>query len=265
MDTPFNDRKSGDFFSVLTLNLRFGLADDGKNSWKNRKRGFPSLFRQYRPDFVALQEANDFQIDFLAEILPEYHYIGKRDPAPVFWQNNVIFYENVWNVAYSQHFFLSPTPSIPSRFRESCWPRQCTMGMFQRRDRTLICINTHFDFDTMVQTRSAGIIMDRLSSLPSDVPAILLGDFNANPSHPCHNIFTEKGRYDLKGPSFKNIFKQPFPGTYHGFANKPNGDHIDWILYRGQIIIEAKKVIRQLFEGVYLSDHYAIFARFRWK
>ena len=27
-------------FSVLTLNLRFGLADDGANNWRYRKKGF---------------------------------------------------------------------------------------------------------------------------------------------------------------------------------------------------------------------------------
>jgi endonuclease/exonuclease/phosphatase family metal-dependent hydrolase len=263
---PSHDKKPRDFFSVLTLNLRFGLADDGKNSWDNRKKGFPALFRQFRPDFIGFQEANDFQIDFLADILTEYNYIGKRRPAPKFWQNNIIFYKNIWEATDSRHFFLSPTPSIPSRFRESRWPRQCTLGMFQKKDRALLCINTHFDFETVVQTRSAGIIMDCLATLPADVPTILLGDFNANPSHACHRVFTgESRRYQVKGDCFKNVFEQPFPGTYHGFAGKPDGDHIDWILYRGEIDVDAANVIRQLFEGIYPSDHYPIFVRFSWK
>ena len=52
-------------FSTLTLNLRFGLADDGADSWDHRKKALPVLFKKYHPDFIGLQEANDFQIDYL--------------------------------------------------------------------------------------------------------------------------------------------------------------------------------------------------------
>jgi len=58
-------------FSVLTLNLRFGLADDGANNWRYRKIGFQPFLEKYRMDFIGFQEANDFQIDFLHNILPE--------------------------------------------------------------------------------------------------------------------------------------------------------------------------------------------------
>ncbi|MEJ2658898.1 MAG: hypothetical protein P8012_17210 [Desulfobacterales bacterium] len=80
----------------MTLNLRFGLADDGPNNWQYRKKGFPVLFDAYPTDFFGFQEANDFQIDYLDNILKEYHYIGKRSPSPSFWQNNVIFHKKSW-------------------------------------------------------------------------------------------------------------------------------------------------------------------------
>jgi endonuclease/exonuclease/phosphatase family metal-dependent hydrolase len=80
-------------FTVMSLNLRFGLADDGDNSWQNRKSAYPALFESAEPDFIGMQEANDFQIDDLVRILPDYRYIGKLDPSPTFWQNNVIFHK----------------------------------------------------------------------------------------------------------------------------------------------------------------------------
>ena len=79
--------------SVLTLNLRFGLADDGPNGWDYRKDSFPYFFEKHRKDFIGLQEANDFQTDFIDNILNDYNFIGKRNPAPSFWQNNIIFYK----------------------------------------------------------------------------------------------------------------------------------------------------------------------------
>ena len=179
-------------FSALTFNLRFGLADDGANSWDHRKKALPALFKKYHPDFIGLQEANDFQIDYVAKILIGYEFIGKRSPAPTNWQNNVIFFKSKWALIVYKHLFLSQTPTIPSKFRDSRWPRQCTIGMFTSNGRKLICINTHFDFAENVQTNSAVLIMEHLSKLPSNVPAILLGDFNATPKQNCYGVFTGK-------------------------------------------------------------------------
>ena len=68
--------------SIMSLNLRFGLAQDGENSWHYRKKAFPEIFKQFQPDFFCFQEANDFQADFLQELLPAYVCIGRRQPAP---------------------------------------------------------------------------------------------------------------------------------------------------------------------------------------
>jgi len=252
-------------FSVLSLNLRFGLSDDGPNSWKHRKKALPALFKSYRDDFIGFQEANDFQIDYLKTILTEYKVIGKRDPAASFWQSNVIFFRNGWELTFFSHFFLSPTPSIPSRFRESRWPRQCTLGMFENNNKRLICMNTHFDFAEAVQTQSAGIILEHLSYLPADVPAILMGDFNATPKNDCYRVFTVPAHLPTyKGPWFKNTAAEPFPGTYHGFKGKPNDRHIDWILYRGRLNPLNHTVIEKTFQSMYPSDHFPVHAKFNW-
>lgn len=249
--------------SVLTLNLRFGLADDGDNSWPHRKHILPALFRNYPTDIVGLQEANDFQIAYMDHILADHEFIGKRSPAPRFWQNNIIFYKKTWKCVYHDHFFLSPTPDIPSRFRDSRWPRQCTIGMFAADDRKIICATTHFDFTETVQVNSARLILERLASLPPGVPVILMGDFNAAPSSSCHLIFTGEGVKNQPS-NFKNVFKKPYPATYHGFTGRVDGECIDWILYRGRIMAENCKVILDSFNGRYPSDHFPVYTSFRW-
>jgi len=260
-----NTTGTAEGFSILTFNLRFGLADDGANGWDRRKKGLPALFNKYPSDFIGFQEANDFQIDYLADILPGYGVIGKHSPAPPNWQNNVIFFKNGWDPTFYRHLFLSSTPSIPSRFRGSRWPRQVTIGMFANDHRRLICINTHFDFAEDVQTKSARLIMKHLSRLPETVPAILLGDFNATPGQDCYEVFTEaENESPLNGPWFKNAAEKPFPGTYHGFNGYSTGDHIDWILYRGRIAPVAYAVVESLFAGVYPSDHFPVYAKFKW-
>jgi endonuclease/exonuclease/phosphatase family metal-dependent hydrolase len=255
---------AGKKISVMTLNLRFGLAQDGKNSWEYRKSIFPELLNRYKVDFLALQEVNNFQSDFISKILSQHRVIGIRKPAPVFWQNNVIFYHHSWECRFCDHFFLSSTPDIPSRLPESIWPRQCTMGLFEKLNQRMICINTHFDFGREVQLHSAKLIMERLSQQPVEIPAILMGDFNADPSCQCYKIFTGTNKHQRNQSAgyFKPVFDEPYPGTHHGFTGETDGDHIDWILFRGNLMVQACKVIRDKFAGRYPSDHFPLFAVF---
>jgi endonuclease/exonuclease/phosphatase family metal-dependent hydrolase len=251
--------------SVFTLNLRFGLADDGPNNWEFRKKGFPILLNKFSSDFMAFQEVNDFQGDFLKNFLVDYYNIGKRRPSPRFWQNNLIFYKNSWQCIRGEHFYLSETPDIPSRSPKSKWPRQCTIGLFKRNNRCLIMINTHFDFDEQIQVESAQYIMKRLADFPSEVPAILVGDFNCKPSEPCHKVFTGEIRNAVDPPPagyFKPVFSEPYPGTHHGFSGLADDNQIDWIMYRGNLKPIKWGVIREKFAGFYPSDHFPLHATF---
>lgn len=243
---------------VLSLNLRFGLADDGPNRWERRRAALAPLLAGWPCDFYGFQEANDFQIEFLSDLLPDYDLIGRRFPAPSFWQNNIIFYHRRWQNTASQHFYLSPTPDLPSRFRASRWPRQCTMGIFKRGHRHLICINTHFDFKEPIQIRSAELIRRRLMQLKLDWPAVIVGDFNAPPRSPCYNIFTATQR--AEGPGFRNVLQPPLGGTHHGFSGKGQDEPIDWILYRGELEVRSARVIQDRFAGFYPSDHFPLHA-----
>jgi endonuclease/exonuclease/phosphatase family metal-dependent hydrolase len=249
--------------SVLTLNLRFGLAPDGPNGWEFRKDSLSKLLSRYGATFLGFQEANDFQIEYLCDVLPGFSHIGRRCPAPSSWQSNVTFYRSDWQCLHRDHFFLSPTPDIPSRFRDSKWPRQCTLGVFQKGADRILFINTHLDFDSTVQADSARIILDRISSFPADIPAVLIGDFNADPKSLCYRVVTGN---DPAGPPvpriFQDAFCSPYPATFHGFSGDTGGDHIDWMLYAGKISPTSRTVIQRKFGGRYPSDHFPLFATF---
>jgi endonuclease/exonuclease/phosphatase family metal-dependent hydrolase len=135
--------------------------------------------------------------------------------------------------------------------------------MFQRGSDQLICVNTHLDFSPSVQAASARIILDRIQALPEAVPVIVFGDFNAKPDSPCHRIFTGKTPERPAGARiFQDVFRRPYPATYHGFTGKTDGDHIDWILYSGALAPTSRAAIQQVFDGRYPSDHYPLFATF---
>jgi endonuclease/exonuclease/phosphatase family metal-dependent hydrolase len=259
------DAPQGGRLSILSLNLRFGLANDGPNSWPFRQAALDALLTRQTADFMGFQEANHFQVEFLAERLKDHSRIGVRSPSPPFWQNNVLFYHRTWTCLHAQHFFLSPTPHIPSRARNSRWPRQCTLGLFQRKDFRLIVVNTHFDFDAKVQEKSAELILQRLSACGEDIPVIVIGDFNADPQSSCRHIFAAEaaGKDCTPVLCFKDAFVCPQPATFHGFSGKTDGQHIDWILYRGPLVLEQSRVLMERHNGIYPSDHYPVMAIFR--
>lgn len=244
---------------ILCLNLRFGLADDGPNGWTYRKELYPDLVSEFASDFYAFQEANDFQIEYLHELLDDFDMMGQRSPAPDYWQSNVIFYHQSWRCLDWQHFYLSETPEVPSQFKESKWPRQCTLGTFQKEDFQITVINTHFDFKAEVQKESALLILDRLRQWPFNTPSIVVGDFNAGPESSCIEVFTaEPG-------GFKSAFQPPTAGTYHEFTGVAQNGPIDWILYRGDLQCCDAQIITRSKKGLYPSDHFPLVATFNPK
>lgn len=250
-------------FSVLTLNLRFGLARDGAHAWEHRRPALRRFLTAEARDFMTFQEANDFQIDFLEACLPHHDHIGRRQPAPHFWQNNVIFFRPPWKLGHWEHFYLSPTPDIPSRFPESRWPRQCTLARFTDGRRELVCATTHLDFDSAVQVAGADIILRRTERMAAARPIILTGDFNCTPSSACHAAFTCP--QEIPGePSraFRNVLAPYFPGTFHGFKGGAGRRCIDWILYCGDVVRNDASVIHFQADPVYPSDHYPVTAEF---
>ena len=249
---------------VLTLNLRFGLADDGPNSWNCRKQVFPEFFETHAADLIAFQEANDFQAEFLKALLRDYHCIGQRTPAPPFWQDNLIFYRKDWNCIRQERFYLSSTPAVPSRSAKSLWARQCIIGVFQKEGHTLIFATTHLDFDAEVQVQSAKLILQRITGISETMPAILAGDFNAVPGSSCGLALTgQLAEKPVQGPCFQLAFKPPYPATHHGFTGRKQGPHIDWILHRGGLIPVESQVIQEPVHGIFLSDHYPVCGIFK--
>ncbi|WP_321418332.1 endonuclease/exonuclease/phosphatase family protein [uncultured Desulfobacter sp.] len=253
-DFEKNKNRPGDRVSVMTFNLRFGLAKDGPHAWEHRTPLVAKILDTYPCDFIGFQEVNHFQAEFLSRSLAHHGCIGWRYRGKKWWQNNLILFDRSWECLGHRHFFLSHTPSIPSRLPGSRWPRQCVIGWFKKNDRYLLMANTHFDFTAEVQQKSAGLVMEFLQRFPKGVPQIITGDFNATPGAPAHHCFKSRG-FDLV------LDGRPVT-TFHDFTGKETGLHIDWILYRNGLSPVSEKVIQDSFDGLFPSDHYPVWAAF---
>ena len=145
---------------------------------------------------------------------------------------------------------------MTSKLAGSKWPRQCVIGLFQKEKNRIIVVNTHFDFDSFVQEKSAKLIMKFLSEFPIGLPVVIIGDFNANPGSLAHTLFRNQG--------FNGVFDNEATSTFHGFEGRETGKQIDWVLYQGGLIPVFRQVVRDSFSKRFPSDHYPVRAGFDW-
>jgi len=241
--------------TIMTMNMRFGLARDGKNGWLYRKSLVEKLLAQYPADIMGFQELNHFQMGFLQRQLKNHGFIGWHNPAVSWWQSNSIFFCSDICCLQQKHYFISHTPDVQSKLPGSKWPRQCVMGLFQIHGHRVIIGNTHFDFEESVQEESARLVISFLDDFPRKTPVIITGDFNAAPGSAAYQRFQTAG--------FSEVFENRYGTTFHGFKGHNTGRHIDWILYRGPLTISDKKIIMDLFDNRFPSDHYPVIARFQ--
>jgi endonuclease/exonuclease/phosphatase family metal-dependent hydrolase len=243
----------------MTFNIRFGLAPDFNNKWDLRKKSVVNIISENNPDFIGIQEVNDFQLDYLETNLKDYKVTGiypKQDPN---WQQIPIFYKTDWKCILSEHFFLSDTPYKESKFRESLWPRQAVWSLFIKNKVIVSIINTHFDFKDSVQVKSADLIIKKLSCMDNNIPKILCGDFNADPTGKCYERFI----FNNSNSGLKDPFSRIQSATFHGFTGIPNTGRIDWILYSGNLTPVSSKIIKYCENGKYPSDHFPVTADFQ--
>lgn len=245
-----------DSITVMTVNLRFGLAKDGENRWENRAPLMAEILNRYPADFIGFQEVNHFQAKFLERHLPDHGHIGWYKKETPWWQSNMVFHRRSWSCLGNSHHFLSKTPDLPSKLDGSKWPRQCVSGWFQHKDREVLVVNTHFDFDSGVQVRSADLVLSFIDRFPAGLPVIITGDFNANPDSPACGRFLANG--------FTEVFSGRHATTYHEFNGIDTGRHIDWILFRGPFHLTAGQVVMDDFSGRFPSDHYPVRSVLGW-
>ncbi len=260
-------------FRVMTFNIRFGQADDGPNSWPNRRELVASTIASARPDLVGLQEALDFQLAEIEPLLPEYRVDGNRGNEDGVWRNccALLYRPERWTLLETHTFWLSETPNVSSRSWGSKWPRRCTAGRYLDREsgRELWHFNTHLDFGDVAQVNGAAVIWRKVLEWAEDSPVILTGDFNAPDGSRVWRILTGEEEHMGLRPDFRDAWSVIHDGergpTCHGYGTVECPDRIDWILYSGCLDVVGSYVIAPPPGGPYPSDHSPVVAEMEWR
>ena len=247
---------------VISYNIRLSTKSDGDNCWDNRKHASINMINEEKPTVFGLQEALPEQVQYLAENLPEYAYIGVgRDDGKQKGEFMAIFYrKDEVELLYGGTFWLSETPDTPSRGWDAACFRSCTWTKLKMKSNGKIFayLNTHLDHvGKEARKEGLALIAKRAQEIVSDdMPVFLTADFNAVTSNP---IF-EPVKAIMKDA------REEAPETDRratiNFYQPGNEDKADWIIdhifFRGATP-KTFKVLRDKDYGApYISDHYPV-------
>ena len=110
---------------VMSFNIRYGTADDGKDIWANRQELVVTVIKAFAPDLMGTQETLPFQAKYIHEQLSEYTYIGwSRDQSETGEQCGIFVRKERFEIIESGQFWLSETPDEKfSKSWDSSLPR----------------------------------------------------------------------------------------------------------------------------------------------
>ena len=263
-----SDQDSSDL-RVMYFNIRNSHARD----WEARKGLVYEVIRDYAPDVLGLQEANSFHLKELSNEFPEYGQVGEGSMGGSKGQHSaILFLEERFKLIDSGSFWLSKTPTQPSKSWRSAHHRICTWAelLVRETDRTLYIYNTHMD-DGSREARENGarMIMEHIQGEVQTTPFVFMGDFNAPEDSEVLKIIkgNSEARQNLR-IQMVDSFRVLYPdrenvGTYNGFTGQSDGPKIDYIMVRPSMKVIEASILQTNREGRYPSDHFPVTALIR--
>jgi endonuclease/exonuclease/phosphatase family metal-dependent hydrolase len=281
---------------VMTFNLLTSTKKRRSHPWRLRKRNIAKIFESLRPDVVGTQEANYQQLRELAELLPDYDFVGEGNLGPMQVHNQSSWYcatffrkDRVRPVDGSDDRdteWLSPTPAVPaSQYSLGTRPRLVTWNTFELigSGRQFVFGTTHLEAVNSGHRKKSAVqlreyISRKVAEMGSDTPVFLTGDFNAVSTSPeIRAMGTDCGRglapmFDAWAESGA-ADGQACGGTFRGLGLRDRVSHkllgprrIDYVFFRPQMAIQSVSRISydslEHRERALPSDHYPVLAEF---
>lgn len=254
--------------NILTYNIRYANKHDGENTWEKRKEAVFLNIKKEKPSIFGLQEVLAEQLTDVKKEFPTYHSVGVgRDDGKNAGEFSPLFFDSLqFSLISSSTFWLSPTPEVcGSKGWDAACNRIVTWMRLKAKDsgKELFVFCTHFDhISELARRNSANLLLHAIDSLATDFPAIVLGDFNANPESEPYEILTGSS-YSFRMIDSKSIssrIKGP-DMTFSGFeVGSIKGERIDYIFLKGEIHVELYTTINDNNGKYYPSDHLPVSA-----
>ncbi len=264
---------------LMTFNIRYGTADDGPNSWVNRRQLVFRLLAESKANVIALQEALHFQLQEICQALPNYDYVGVgRDDGVQAGEHAALLYrKDQFEVRDLGTFWFSDTPEVPG---STSWGNQitriCTWALLchRRTGTSFYVYNVHLDHVSQRSRElSAQLLVRTFARRNAPDPVVVMGDLNAAPRNEVVGFLLGRKRLPAQdGTVVANCFPPVDAyaavhadttgvGTYHAFTGDRSGARIDYVLVQPGIRIMKAEIDRTNSHGRYPSDHFPVVAQ----
>ena len=249
--------------NIVTFNIRVAFDTDGINSFIYRAGLIYETIMKKSPDVILFQEMTDKHLDLMEKMLPEYSFHGHLRGKDYGGEGlyTAVRKENIQVLGF-EVFWISPTPSIPgSRFEnQSECPRICVISKLREKwsGKVFRTFNVHLDHISE-EARVLGIkcVLEKVCEAEKDdLPYVVGGDFNTKPNTETLAECVKAGLCDVT---------DGIEVSFHDYGKR--AVKIDYI-YADE---KMKKVFRESGiwddekDGIYLSDHYPVYAEFDTK
>ncbi len=261
---------SSDDIGIMTFNIRYDNPGDSLSAWPFRKDFAVDVMKSYEPDFIGLQEALEHQVKDVKRGLRGYRWVGvgredgnkEGEFAPLFYRRKT------WKLIDWNHFWLSPTPDVPSKGWDAAHERIVTWARFRHKKnkKEYLVYNTHFDHRGEEARRESVLqIINHVASQGQDIPFYIMGDFNFNTQSIPYLTITSPSN-DPPILDSKLISSSPPlgpEGTFSGFVVEDNlpTDQIDHIFVHENARVLSFEIINKSRDGRYPSDHFPVYIR----
>lgn len=247
--------------TVMTYNVYYGGS--GEKARELRAPNVAENIRRYMPDSFGLQEATDFWIETTLELMPEYAYVGVGRDADGGGEASPIFYKkDKYELLDSGTFWLSKTPSRPSKGWDAMFNRVCTYAVLRDVESGFIYahFNAHFDhLGVIARLESVSVVADKISRICNTFPVVFTGDLNDYEGGDMYGRVLEAGFKDTKHLAANSDSKP----TFHGYSELVEKEEpIDFIFVNAMAqSVESYTVDTTLYNGLYASDHHPVVSK----
>jgi len=248
---------------VMSYNIRMGVAKDGTNSWEYRYPATALMLKDQMPDVFGVQEAFNFQIEFIEENFTDYDSFGVgRDNGKsegefmsIFWNKKTV------KMIKGGTFWLSETPEKPSMGWDAACKRTATWALMKDKNtgKLFYFVNTHLDHrGAEARRKGLELIVSRIDEInPKGYPMILTGDFNIKPDNEALVGLEQRMQSARKiAPKTDNN------ATFNNWGKAKSDMVIDYIYVSGfSACPEYHTITEKYGTWKYVSDHYPIYAK----
>lgn len=262
---------------MLSLSLRVGSynlrmasldTDDKDNKWSVRKDRLKTSIIDNDFDIFGIQEVNletqawireNFGTEYELWVFSPYSSAvdGTGDRAQA-----ILYRKNKFSVSDKHWFWASATPdsgSVNDTGSNGDYRRggHCAIFTHKLSGMKFFFMNTHGCLNSEPRDTYAYVYIDKEKEYNIDnLPSFFVGDMNARPT----DAATTKYKTHWKDAYLTATKKSGCENTYNAF-NSPSGkNRIDYIYYRGNVVVNEFCTNNKLYGGLYASDHFPLWA-----